>query len=200
MGSRKQNFAVMNSLIKKLYIDKDYDLFYYLCLKDDFKLPTEIVDFSKAQQIEIKKIKSNNAITSISEWNLFFPNYQSGECITKYRTYFCFSKLCNMFYINHYFEIKDLNPDSLIIDSMLEGEGAYGDPIICTQADLTDIIQNEMKNSGIEQLNANDATLIYPGIKYNIGNSYDIPEESLQLSYWDLLFSDDILEFLPWRP
>ena len=50
MGSRKQTLIRLHSLIKRLYIDKDYDLFYRLSLRDDFKLSAEIVDFSNTQQ------------------------------------------------------------------------------------------------------------------------------------------------------
>ena len=201
MGSRKQTLIRLHSIIKRLYIDKDYDLFYRLSLRDDFKLSAEIVDFSNTQQIKIEKITSSNTVTPISHWNFFFPNFQSGESITKYRTYLCISKLCNAYYINHYFEIKDLNPDSFITDSMLEGEGFCGDPITHTQWEFEDIIRNEMKNRGIEQLNVCDAKLVFPGIKYSIGTSSDdMPEETLQLTYHDLLFSDDMLHILPWRP
>ncbi len=201
MGSRKQTLIRLHSIIKRLYIDKDYDLFYRLSLLDDFKLSAEIVEFSNMRQIKIEKLKSNNTITPVSEWYFFFPNFQSGESITKYRTYLCISKLCNAYYINHYFEIKDLNPDSFITDSMLEGEGFCGDPITHTQWEFEDIIRNEMKNRGIEQLDVCDAKLVFPGIKYSIGTSSDdMPEETLQLTYHDLLFSDDMLHILPWRP
>lgn len=213
MGSRKQTLIRLHSIIKRLYIDKDYDLFYRLSLRDDFKLSAEIVDFSNTQQIKIEKITSSNTVTPISHWNFFFPNFQSGESITKYTTYFCISKLCNAYYINHYFEIKDLNPDSFITDSMLEGEGFYGDPITHTQAKLADIIKDEMKNRGIEQLHVCDTEIVFPGIKYDtsatddmpkyiIGTtSDDMPEETLlQLTYRNLLFNDDMLDILPWRP
>ena len=75
MGSRKQTLIRLHSLIKRLYIDKDYDLFYRLSLLDDFKLSAEIVEFSNMRQIKIEKLKSNNTITPVSEWYFFFPNF-----------------------------------------------------------------------------------------------------------------------------
>ena len=81
MGSRKQTLIRLHSIIKRLYIDKDYDLFYRLSLLDDFKLSAEIVEFSNMRQIKIEKITSSNTVTPISHWNFFFPNFQSGESI-----------------------------------------------------------------------------------------------------------------------
>ena len=52
MGSRKQTLIRLHSIIKRLYIDKDYDLFYRLSLLDDFKLSAEIVEFSNMRQIK----------------------------------------------------------------------------------------------------------------------------------------------------
>ena len=53
MGSRKQTLIRLHSIIKRLYIDKDYDLFYRLSLLDDFKLSAEIVEFSNMRQIKM---------------------------------------------------------------------------------------------------------------------------------------------------
>lgn len=189
----------MNSIITRIYIEEDYDLCFRLCEENGFELPQEIVDFSKSMNITIDDINGSNHDPRFmaSQWVFHFPDFRKGENLTQYDTFFAVSKLCNVFYIQHKFHIKDLNPDSYILNSMLDGEGYVGDPVTYAQSDLTRVIVKEMKKRDFLRMDFSDAKQIFCGNDFcrlkkflNKGPWYVLPGAYPTVSYYNLLFFD----------
>lgn len=201
MDNPKQGFQKMNSIIEQIYIGKDYALFRRLASQPDFVLSGDVTVFLGNEKVKTQCCNTiaSDTIFPATDWNFNFPKVMIGKCPTFMETYLAISKICNIFYIEHKFELEDTNPESPITSSFLEGNGYNGRPITYLQAELETLLKKQMTEQGFEQLEVGEAKITYPNLinkeLARISNTTLVPQEYFQVTYWDLLFRDvmDIL-------
>lgn len=191
-------FAQMNAVIQKIYVQKDYEHYRRLASQPYFHLPDEIVEFARENDVQIEGLHEINSqfLYPASEWTFTFPEVRVGECPTSFSTYFAVSKICEVFFIQHFFQLQDVSPQSPIATSYLDGTGHSEQPITYLQYELENRIKDQMEKNRFFHLTVQESRFVVFGLRdeqlaeyfHNYHN--DTPEEYFQVDYFRLLFRD----------
>ena len=196
MNDVKKLFAKMNATIRQIYFEQDYDLYRRLATRPYFPLPENVDEFARKNGVRVQPLHEINPqfVYPLSEWNFTFPEVLIGKCPTTFSVYFAVSKICDVFLIQHYFELLDPAPDTPLACGCLDGTGHSEQPTTYLQAELEDEILKAMKKNGLSRLHIRDSKIVVPGLRNKSFEEYfpdsDAAEEFLQLNYWNLLFGD----------
>ena len=194
----QRQFAQMNAVIQKIYVQKDYDHYRRLSSRPYFPLSDEIVEFAQENDVQIEALHEINSqfLYPASEWTFTFPEVRVGECPTSFSTYFAVSKICDVFFIQHFFQLQDVSPQSPIATSYLDGTGHSDQPITYLQYELEHRLEDQMEKNRFFHLTVQESRFVVFGLRdeqlaeyfHNYHN--DTPEEYFQVDYFRLLFRD----------
>ena len=196
----QRQFAQMNAVIQKIYVQKDYDHYRRLSSRPYFPLSDEIVEFAQENDVQIEALHEINSqfLYPASEWTFTFPEVRVGECPTSFSTYFAVSKICDVFFIQHFFQLQDVSPQSPITTSYLDGTGHSDQPITYLQYELEHRLEDQMEKNRFFHLTVQESRFVVFGLRdeqlaeyFSAGYfSKDMPKEYLQVDYFRLLFRD----------
>lgn len=170
---------LLNDLIKKIYINEDYEYFKNRC--------KESIEFNKEFNTKVEQYVRNVSEENIEgfpsqRWYFKFDSYENGLFKVSYRTLLQISKISPIFYIQHEFEVE--NYDSNKMCPVLDGFGT--EPYIKNQANLYEIIKEYLEKKGYTEIDYSQFNEIVLNVENDFTNMIDGEKYSVE----DLIFND----------
>lgn len=169
--------------IEKIYKDKDFDFFKSQCLKE-LKLPSEFNKLFCNKKIKVEEgySKSNPSKT----WYIKYPPYIKGEFNVLYKTLLSVSKIAPLYYIQHEFEVENVDEDRM----QPTLDGFSGQPYTKTQATYHKNIVEILEKAGFLELSYAEMNEVLSGLSFKyeptIFGSQVTVEYALFHDIWEL--------------
>lgn len=136
--------TVLNA-IDSVYIKKNYSLFQEKC-GIDLNFSDEISEITKKFAYDV--VEENLELNPSLTWYIEFTPFNKGEFKAVYKTILSISKIAPLFYVQHEFEIENIDMDRMT--PVLDGFGA--EPYNKSQAELYNSLFKFLYDNGYEEL------------------------------------------------
>lgn len=170
---------VVDDTINRIYRKKDYKFFVSKCC-EELELPKELDNYIKEQSYKLIGIIDNQ--NPSRRWYCYFNDFVKGEFRVSYKTMFEISKIAPLFYIQHEFEVENIDYNK--INPVLDGFDSQ--PYTKEQATFYDETVSVLSKYGYKELSFTEMNEVVEDIKM----PEDVNVFGPQVTVEHLLFND----------